>query len=93
MEKLLPPPHQFIRTMWTPDEIQEALEKSREALLNLSSISTSTHDLLINLPNLENLFIVDTTKFQVDTNMVYASYGRERGDWEWHTFSIKSIDS
>ena len=81
-------PYQVIRTYWKYDEIQEALKKSREALLNLSSISTSPHDLLINLPNLENLFLVDTTEFQVDRNMYYVLYGRERGGWEWGSRDI-----
>ena len=62
------------------------LEKSRKALPNLSSISTSTststHDLhLINLANVENLFLVD-----VQFRRYSWSYGpeeEERGGWEW----------
>ena len=85
----LPSPHRVIETEWTNDEIQEALKKSRAALLNnLSSISTSPYDLFLNLPNLENLFLVDTTEFQVDRNMYYVLYGRERGGWEWGSRDI-----
>ena len=62
-EEHLPPPNKLIYTTWKYDEIREAVEKSRAALLdNLSSISTSTsvtHDLhLINLASVENLFLV-----------------------------------
>ena len=86
-EEHQPRPHQLINTEWEFDEVIEALEKSRATLhKNLSSTSTSPHHLLLNLPNLENLFLVDTTKLQEDRKIYYVSYGRdeeERGGWEW----------
>ena len=99
MEKkphLLPPPHDLILTKWKSEEIIEALEKSRAALLNLCSTSTSQHhaaadsdDLLIKLfpVNVENLFLVDTTPEENgnEREIIYLSHGpdEEHRGWEW----------
>ena len=101
MEKkphLLPPPHQLIYTKWESDEIREALQNSRAALLNLCSTSTSTSqhhaaadsdDLRIKrFPvNVENLFLVDTTPFKNgnEREISYWSYGPDEEDraWKW----------
>ena len=68
-------PYKVITTTWEPDEIREACEKSRAALRNLS------HDLLINLANVENLFLVTT--YEDDVNIFYVSYGVKHRAWEW----------
>ena len=81
-------PHQLIGTTWKSAEVRGALEKSRAALLNnLSSISTVSHNLLINLANVENLFLVDTTELQKEKlfYICYRSYGEpvKSRAWEW----------
>ena len=87
MERL-PPPHKLTYREWTYDKIRDAVEKSRAAaLFNLRSsisTSTSTHDVdLINLPNVENLFLVDTTDFdQEERWLIQTSFGEDE-KWEW----------
>ena len=100
MEKphLLPPPHQYNYTTLNSEEIREALEKSREALLNLTSSSTSqqqhhaaadSDDVLIKklflLNNVENLFLVDTTPEENDNyrSIQYLSYGPREEHGAW----------
>ena len=83
MEEHLPPPHQLIQTVWETEEVREALEKSRAALLNLCSTSTSTsnqhEDLLMKLANVDKLFLIHQPPGIIE----YFSYARGKEAWAW----------
>ena len=69
---ILPPPQKVIFIEWDSQVVREALEKSRAAPLDFYSTSTSrnqqhlevSHDLLIKLANVENLFLIDTSELK-----------------------------
>ena len=87
----LPPPHKYIWTAWESDEIREALDKSRAALLNLISDDALELAHRLKLAKVENLFFIDTsdgkitfssTLLQSEDSMEYGHKKVERA-WEW----------